>query len=121
MLTAFGKELRKLRIDHVERIIDMAEKLNYSPSFLSAIETGQRNIPNDLIEKIAQIYNLDESDRKRLMVAKTNSINEAKINLQGREPKQREVALLLARKFDSLGDDSLNELKRIIEKINGGD
>ncbi|EJF77626.1 hypothetical protein ME7_00510 [Bartonella birtlesii LL-WM9] len=32
MLTPFGKTLRKLRIDHSERLLDMTEKLDISGS-----------------------------------------------------------------------------------------
>ena len=35
-----GKFLRKLRIDHDEYLKDMAQKLNISISYLSAIENG---------------------------------------------------------------------------------
>lgn len=47
MLTEFGKLLRIIRINSGDTSKDMAKKLNLSPSYLSAIESGKRNIPAD--------------------------------------------------------------------------
>lgn len=41
MLTAFDKILRKLLIDSFERLLDMADKLGISGSFLSSVEIGK--------------------------------------------------------------------------------
>ena len=48
MLTEFGKLLRIIRINSGDTSKDMAKKLNLSPSYLSAIESGKRNIPLDI-------------------------------------------------------------------------
>ena len=37
MLTKFGKELRKIRIEHDEILKDMADKLNVTAAYLSAV------------------------------------------------------------------------------------
>ena len=50
MLTGFGKELRKLRIMAGELIRDMADKLEVTASYLSAVETGKRQVPNARID-----------------------------------------------------------------------
>ena len=55
MATVFGKELRKLRIDYDETIYQMAKKLDMSISYLSAIESGSRNVPGDLVDKSKSI------------------------------------------------------------------
>lgn len=38
MLTKFGKELRKIRIENDEILKDMADKLNVTAAYLSAVE-----------------------------------------------------------------------------------
>lgn len=55
MLTEFGKILRKIRIDQGEIIKDMEEKLNVTASYLSVVETGKRNIPENWIEEIVNM------------------------------------------------------------------
>ena len=50
MITDFGKELRILRVEKDENINTMAKKLGISIAYLSAIESGNRPIPSDLVE-----------------------------------------------------------------------
>ena len=52
MLTDFGKELRKIRIDNNEFLKDMANKLGVTVSYLSAVENGKRDIPDEWLDKI---------------------------------------------------------------------
>ncbi len=61
MPTPFGKTLRKLRIDHSERLLDMAKKLDVSVAFLSSVEIGKRSVPVGLEEKIIELYALDKA------------------------------------------------------------
>ena len=42
MITAFGKFLRILRMDNGEILKTMAEKLEVTSSFLSAVENGKK-------------------------------------------------------------------------------
>ncbi len=60
MLTPFCKTLRKLRIDHSERLLDMAKKLDISVSFLSSLEIGKKSLPIGIEEKIIELYDLDQ-------------------------------------------------------------
>ncbi|MBB5072951.1 transcriptional regulator with XRE-family HTH domain [Bartonella callosciuri] len=60
MLTSFGKTLRRLRIDHSERLLDMGEKLDRSVPFLSSVEIGKKFLPVGMEEKIIELYALDQ-------------------------------------------------------------
>ena len=42
MSTTLGAFLRKLRLQHGEKLKDMAENLNVSSAFLSAVENGKK-------------------------------------------------------------------------------
>ena len=44
MLTSLGRFLRKLRIDRGEILKNMAEKLEVTSSFLSAVENGKKRM-----------------------------------------------------------------------------
>lgn len=115
MITQFGKILRKMRIDHGEILKSMAEKLEMTSSYLSAIECGKRNIPADLIEKLVLIYNLSESEEKELLEARDNCINTVEINLTESNSHKRGLALQFARKFDDIDDE---DAARILEYLN---
>ncbi len=62
ILTNLGKQTKKLRIDNEELLMDMANKLGISASYLSSIETGKRKAPKDFIEKIENIYKVKISE-----------------------------------------------------------
>ena len=46
-LSDFAIFCRKLRIDNNQILKEMADLLDVSSSYLSAVENGKRNIPND--------------------------------------------------------------------------
>ena len=65
-LNDFGKELRKLRIDKSELLKDMADRLDVSPAFISAVETGRKAIPAGFVARIAAAYDLGDEPRGKL-------------------------------------------------------
>ena len=69
-VTAFGKILRKMRIDCSEVLGVMAQRLKVSPAYLSSIENGGREIPDDFITKIVTQYGLSEEQKYELEEAK---------------------------------------------------
>ncbi|MCI1268779.1 MAG: helix-turn-helix domain-containing protein [Ruminococcus sp.] len=105
MITEFGKALRKLRIDRGEILKSMAEKLNMTSSYLSAIECGKRNIPTDLIQKLTSIYNLSEKEQQELSKARDQSLKSIEIELSANNICKRDLALQFARKFDDMDDE----------------
>ena len=69
MLTEFGKILRKLRVDHDERMIDMAKRINRSRGFLSAIERGTKPAPDGFDDVIIEKYGLTGSQVDDIKIA----------------------------------------------------
>jgi transcriptional regulator with XRE-family HTH domain len=118
MITAIGKELRKLRIDHNERLLDMAERLGKSASFLSAIEVGKKNPPSGFEEAVAQVYRLSGAIADRLRAAADQSRHA--FTLEPKSPFGRETAGLLARRIDGLSESQLKEIRRIVSSDKGG-
>lgn len=116
MITKFGKMLRKIRIDHSEVLRDMAERLNVSTSFLSAVEVGKKKVPSGWIDEISDKYELTEVERRQLDDAAKASIPVVKINLSGSDEYQREAALVFARDFDSLTDETAAQIINLLKK-----
>lgn len=114
MLTKFGKFTRKLRIDKGELLKDMANKLQVSSSYLSAVEVGKRTAPKKWASMIRDIYSLSESDYKELLNSIDKSRNEVKFNLAEMKEKDQNIILSFARKFDSLDETEKEEIKRIL-------
>ena len=116
MLTEFGKVCRKLRIEHGDTIATWANFLEVSSSFISAVELGNRTIPTDWIGKIAERYNLSLSAQQELESAAGSSSKKAEINLESANNNARNFAISLARKFDSLSNEQIQELQKILKK-----
>jgi len=110
MITEFGKALRKLRIDHGEILLNMAKKLEVTPSFLSAVEVGKKNVPANWLERIVELYQLPVDEKKKLEQAVADSVVSVKLNLSQIEQPQRKAALVFARNFDTLSPEEADKL-----------
>jgi transcriptional regulator with XRE-family HTH domain len=75
MYTELGKELRNIRLEHNELLLDMATKLHMGSAALSSIEHGKIAISEEFLTKISKIYNLNSFESKRLYTAYKNSKN----------------------------------------------
>lgn len=111
MLTDYGKELRKLRIDRGEILKDMADKLGMTPSYLSAIESGKRTIPNELTSKLRTLYSLNSEETNILkdVEEKTNKL--VTLNLDGVTDEKQELAIKFARSFEKMDDETAKQVK----------
>ena len=116
MLTAYGKALRKLRIDRQELLKEMAERLKVSSAYLSAVETGKRRIPQNWTDLLVEEYQLDRKVAQELRDAEEVSSMEVRISLEGASDLQRSAALTFAKALDGLSDD---ELKKIMSSMKG--
>lgn len=119
MLTSFGIELRKLRIERQELLKDMADALGVSSAYLSAVETGKRRIPQGWISRIAKQYSLDNSQIIALQNAADNSTNEVTIPLEGFSQERKDAVLSFARSLDGISDAELTAIMNSMKKKNG--
>lgn len=114
MVTDLGKELRKLRIDHSERLLDMSKKIGKSSAFISAVETGGKAPPTGFEELIISAYGLAKGAAENLRVAANRS--RALFTLSPKTRIGRDTVGLMARKLDTLSDEQLEEIKFILRK-----
>lgn len=116
MLTDFGKACRKIRIDANQILANMAEVLGVSPSFLSAVENGKKNVPNGWCETIRAKYCLSEDSYNQLFTAAENSQRQVKLELSKMSAEDRGLALSFARNFETLDDRKKEELRKLLIK-----
>lgn len=118
-ISQYGEFLKHLRIDKREMLKNMAGRLGLNSSYLSAIESGNRDIPPDLTDKICNEYGLSAEERNKLKMAELKTdrklvqIDMDKINLN---LLAKEVVLDFAGKAASLTDDQLEEIKKILNR-----
>ena len=99
MVTKYGIELRKIRVVRRETLQDMADKVEFSISYLSSIENGIRKIPKNLTKKIIKVYDdLTEEEIRTLKAAELESKEEVSIGLLNLNEKQKKLAMSLSRK-----------------------
>jgi HTH-type transcriptional regulator, competence development regulator len=118
-LTPFGKAVRKLRVDHGETQLDVAEALGVSIAFWSAIETGKKNLPTDMLVEVASHFDLAKEEAEKLQELSLVSQKDVKINMQNMNDRSRELVVGFARKFSSLDDEKKQKLRDLLEI--GGD
>ena len=116
MATIFGKALRKIRINRDELLMDMAKKLEITSAYLSSIENGKRGIPQDMSKKIIKLYNLDADESKNLFMAEDESRKKVEFDFTNSDPSKKNIVLALARSFDELSDEQLQEIRNILDK-----
>ncbi|MCF0117280.1 MAG: helix-turn-helix domain-containing protein [Bacilli bacterium] len=114
MVTQLGKILRIIRINTGDSMRSMAQKLDLSVSYLSAIENGKRNVPADFEEKFIQKYDLSDKDRENLRNAITQTTENLKVNITELSEKKRKLIYALSK--DQLDDETVELLCEIIEK-----
>lgn len=114
--TKFGEFVRVLRIKNHEVMGDMAKMLGASLPFLSAVENGKKNVPNEWVDKIVSHYNLSPSEREELMEAIEESKVQYKISSKKANGIQRKTALAFARSFEEMDDDTALKILELLSK-----
>jgi len=121
LVTAFGKELRKMRIDAGEVLKDMAFKLGITSSYLSAIEVGKRTVSDKLLKKIHEAYGLSEEKMSILTDAVEQDKPRIEFNLKNATQAQRSTVLAFARTFHELDQDTLEKIQKLLNEGNEDD
>lgn len=114
--TSFGEFVRILRIKHHEVMGDMAKVLDVKTPFLSAVETGKKNVPTDWIDKLVEHYSLSEFEKRKLENAIEESRTQYKIMAQNASVNQRRVAMQFARSFDDIDDETALKIMKLLKK-----
>ncbi len=116
MLTAFGKELRTLRIKRNELLKGMADRLGVSSAYLSAIEHGKKPIPKGFIDQLNALYSFSPEEIEGLKKASIASKADVKIPLDNLSKGQKEVAAVFARKIFDFSEEDIEKMMRIMKE-----
>jgi transcriptional regulator with XRE-family HTH domain len=114
MLTPFGKELRRLRIDREMKLGEMANLVRVSAAFLSAVETGKKSVPESMITELATKLKLKPEQAARLRKAAAASVVSIRIELRESDAQARELALGFARRFPDLTEKQKRALQAVL-------
>lgn len=112
-LTAFGREVRKLRIDKGVSLMEMADDLGWSAAFVSSVETGRKDPPEEYVSRVVKFFGLTGNNAEQLRKIALQSRNVVRLKLQ---PKNQEVVAEFARKFNSLDKRDMDEILSILRR-----
>ena len=115
MLTALGRFLRKIRIDRNELLKDMADKLEVSASFLSAVENGKKSMPSEWNSRLPELYNFSTDQLLDFTEAVAESEKSLDLVFSEVNSNGRQVAVAFARKLPYLTEEQLAAVKNAIE------
>lgn len=110
MKTQFGRFIQQLRMSTVTEI---AQKLGVSPSYVSLVLSGKKNVPKSWLKCFPVMYNMTEDEIEKMNRAAKQSVASVTIKLTGMSETKREIAVMFARKFRELDDDILQEIQRL--------
>ncbi|WP_139559501.1 helix-turn-helix transcriptional regulator [Methylotetracoccus oryzae] len=117
-ITEYGKLVRKLRIDAERTTKNMADALGVTPAYLSALETGKKNIPPALVGRVARFFaeaglpngNLErELEEAAFMSQRTFEF--------APERQDRELIAAFARKFPNMGDEQKRKVLEMLKEF----
>ena len=115
-LTPLGRFLRKLRIDRNELLKTMADKLDVSSAFLSAVEMGRKHMPETWEQTLVEDYRLDAGQTAELSNAIAESAKSVRLDLTNISADSRRTVLAFARKIQEVDEA---DLERIAEFLKG--
>ena len=116
MLTKVGKLLRQMRLNNDEILKDMAEKLDVTSSFLSAIENGKKKMPKTMRAKLIEMYELSANEISALDDAIMESNDSVEINIKALSEEKKGLAISFARSFGELSDEDVEFFAEYLEK-----
>jgi len=118
MLTPFGLEVRKLRIETGTKLKDLAEHLKVSSAYLSSVEYGKQELPERVVEGVVRFFHLKAAAARDLRQLADRSRRAVRIDLQKSSAPARELATVFARRFDTIDQKTID---RLLGLLNGGD
>ncbi len=112
--TRYGEFMRILRVKSHEVMGDTAKLLGVKVPFVSAVESGKRNVPEAWIPILIEHYNLDDAGQKELRDAVESSKTQMKINLISASNTQRRLAVQFQRSFENLDEDTAEAIMKLL-------
>ncbi len=115
-MTPFGAKLREMRQTRGVTLKQMAEALQLSPSYLSALEHGRRSRPNPvLVQQICAYFNVIWDDSEELARLARLSHPRIVVDTAGLSPNHTLLANLLARRIAGLDSGRIEEILALLK------
>lgn len=95
--TPIRKFLKGIRTEEKETLSAMAARLGCTKQHLSRVESGERKLSEEIIEKIAKEYKLEEEKKEELVVSAKSSPATCLVDISELSYEKREMIIRIAR------------------------
>ena len=113
--TKFGKIVRKEMIDHDENLLSIAQLLGVTSSFVSAVLTGGKSVPDNWVDELSKHYGLEGSKYDELYDAYCEEKKNVRIDVENIQLNQKKLALQFQRKLPELNEDEIQYIFDILK------
>ncbi len=115
-MTPFGARLRALRADRGVTLKDMAERLQVSAAYLSALEHGRRGAPGaGLVHQVCEMFGLIWDEADDLAQLARLSHPRIVVDTAGLTPEQTALANRLAQTIKRLPPETVATLHAVLD------
>ena len=115
-MTPFGRKMRELRRARSITLKRMAEDLQISPAYLSALEHGHRGRPSPvLLRQICSFFNVIWDEAEELHRLAAISHPRIVVDTAGLSPKATELANRMAERIGELDDATLEAALNLLK------
>ncbi|MFN4283617.1 MAG: helix-turn-helix domain-containing protein [Alphaproteobacteria bacterium] len=117
-MTPFGAKLRELRKARGITLKEMAESLEISSAYLSALEHGKRGRPSPmLLRQICTFFTIIWDEAEELERLARVSHPRVIVDTAGLSPRATELANLLAERIGDLDDQELADMLAKLKEV----
>lgn len=114
-LTAYGKAVRKARLDAEITMLDMAEALDVAPSYLSATETGSKKVSASFLDRVLAFFKA--KGISILGLKEAADVSNKSVTLDGLPTAQQFLIAGFAR--TEMSSQEIDEMTKLLQKIRG--
>lgn len=114
--TRYGEFIRILRVKHHEVMGDLAKVLDTTLPFMSAVENGKKNVPENWPVLLIEHYSLNANEITELYQSIEESKTQMKISLISANTTQRKLAVQFQRSFENLDEDTASAIMKLLNK-----
>ena len=117
-MTPFGKKFRSIRAERGITLKDMAQAINVSPAYLSALEHGRKGAPTwYLVQRIITFFNVIWDEAEELERLAQISHPRIVVDTSGLGSQATELANKFARHVGALSENDIKSLLLLLNEL----
>lgn len=114
--TKFGKIVRKEMIDHDENLLTIARLLRVTTSFVSAVLTGNKSVPDNWLEELSEHYKMEGTKYEELYDAYCEDKKNVRIDVENFPLATKKLAIQFQRKLPELDEEEIKIINDILSE-----